>query len=97
MRFFLVMEAGLRDAQFEHVFGPYTVDAFIPSRGLVFESDAWRASFAQRGAQYQEARDAYLMAEHGVMAIVHLDRTDMERLRKHCLTFMQRLIAGEQS
>lgn len=60
-------------------FGRYVVDAWVPSRGLVFEADCsfW---YHHQDKEREAKRDAYLVAR-GVIAVVHLTESDLRDLR----------------
>ncbi len=72
----LLTEAGL-DFEAEHVFSGFIIDAWVPSRRLAFEADGHWAHQLKRASGYEEARDAYLIQEHGVLAVIHLTRDDL--------------------
>ena len=58
--------------------GRYSVDAYVPSRRLAFEADGHGLGhYTKRDSGYEEARDLYLMAEHGLLAVIHLSKDDL--------------------
>jgi very-short-patch-repair endonuclease len=73
----LLREAGFR-CRYERVFGGrYSVDAYVPSRKIAFEADCHWGHEEKRESGQEEARDAYLMAEHGLLAVIHLTKEDL--------------------
>ena len=64
--------------RYERRFGRYSVDAYVPSRRLAFEADGHGLGhYTKRDSGYEEARDLYLMAEHGLLAVIHLSKDDL--------------------
>jgi len=74
----LLRKAGFKGLRYERRFGRYTVDAYVPSHQIAFEADAhWRHT-AMRESGQEEARDLWLMAEHGLLAVIHLTKNDLK-------------------
>jgi len=73
----LLREAGFRGQRYERMFGRYSVDAYIPSHRIAFEADGHWIHEVKRESGEQEARDAYLMTEHDVLAVIHLTKEDL--------------------
>lgn len=70
----------LQDAEFEFetekAFGRYTVDAWIPKYGLVFEADGYHHINPKRQKQ-DIKRDKLLLEHKSVRAVVHLTANDL--------------------
>ena len=71
----LLQDAGL-EYEAQKRFGRYVVDAYVPSRNLVFEADGmyW---YHHQDKEREARRDAYLIDGHGVSAVIHLDDNDL--------------------
>ena len=55
-------------------FGRYVVDAYVPSHQLVFEADG---KYWHQDIERQKRRDAYLLGNPLVQAVIHLDDKDL--------------------
>ncbi|KKM13561.1 hypothetical protein LCGC14_1715010 [marine sediment metagenome] len=69
----LLQSAGL-EFEAQKRFSYYTVDAWIPSRNLVFEADG---SWYHQDKEKEHHRDERLI-EKGIVAVVHLDEHDLD-------------------
>ena len=69
----LLENAGL-EFETQKRFGYYTVDAWVPSRNLVFEADG---SWYHQDKEKERRRDCSLIKK-GVSAVVHLDEHDLD-------------------
>lgn len=76
----LLRGAGLR-CRYERVFRgnglAFAVDAYVPSRRIAFEADTHWFHGIKKASGQEEARDLYLMTEHGLLAVVHLSKDDL--------------------